>query len=179
MTVDVKSLFDRWHDHPVAVAIGLVTATAALLATSRIATAGERVTATRFAGAEICRGCHPAAYQKWHASAHARALDGLGERERSDPKCRQCHTTDPEETDASVAGVQCEACHGAGRYYSLDYIMRDAELRELLGFRKTDEKACLRCHTESTPSIRPFVYQEKIELIRHDEPKSAATPTGG
>ena len=29
-----------------------------------------------------------------------------------DPKCRQCHTTDPEENDASVAGVQCEACHG-------------------------------------------------------------------
>ncbi|MBN2360551.1 MAG: cytochrome c3 family protein [Deltaproteobacteria bacterium] len=157
----------------------LATAVLALLATNRVAKAGEHVVSTRFAGAEGCRACHPTAYQKWRNSAHARALAGLGERERADPKCRQCHTTDPEESDAALAGVQCEACHGPGRYYSLDYVMRDQELRELLGFRQTDEKACLRCHTESTPSIRPFVYQEKYELIRHDEPESAAKPSQG
>ena len=49
--------------------------------------------------------------------------------------------------------------------------MRDKELREQLFLTTPDEKTCTRCHTESSPSLRPFVYEEKLEKIRHWQPK--------
>jgi len=180
MTDDVDGVKKGQSGRSLLVGIAALSAIGlALLATTRSANASKHVVASRYAGAETCRTCHPAAYQKWSNSAHARALNGLSERERVDPKCLQCHTTDADENDEAVVGVQCEACHGQGRYYSLSYVMRDQELRELLGFRKIDEKVCRRCHTESTPSIRPFIFQEKFELIRHDEPQAVVKPTDG
>jgi predicted CXXCH cytochrome family protein len=43
--------------------------------------AGDKV------GAETCRACHPAAYEAWRVSPHARALVEPGEK-----TCAGCHT---------------------------------------------------------------------------------------
>lgn len=120
-----------------------------------------------FIGAESCRSCHQEQFDRWAAGPHARALASLSERDRQDKRCQQCHTMVPDDGDPALQGVQCEACHGPGRYYAKEWVMRDSELRQHLLLTKPDEKTCARCHTESAPSLTPFVYEEKLEKIRH------------
>lgn len=124
-----------------------------------------------FVGAERCRSCHQEEFKAWSEGPHARAMEALSDRERQDARCKQCHTMVPDDLDPSLQGIQCETCHGAGRWYSESWVMRDRELREQLFLTKPDEKTCTRCHTESTPSLKPFVYEEKLEKIRHWKPK--------
>ena len=117
-----------------------------------------------YIGAETCRACHPAAYEAWRDGPHARALERLPAEARKDARCTSCHAP---AVDRGVQGVSCETCHGPGRVYAHDYVMRDRELARAVGLQDPGEKACLACHTESTPSLRPFSYREKLPLIRH------------
>jgi hypothetical protein len=124
-------------------------------------------------GPETCKACHPAAYEAWRVSPHARARDVLPERSRSDKRCLGCHAPDLDE--GISAGVSCEACHGPGRVYSAPYVMRDAELARAVGLADPGEKTCAGCHTDSTPSLVRFEYARKLPLIQHwDEPPPAA-----
>lgn len=149
---------------------------AALLAvvTSRPADAApQRVVDHDYVGGERCRACHAAEYEVMQRGPHARAFDVLGTKDRADPRCLACHTLVPDDLSAGLLGVQCESCHGPGRHYSIDYVMRDKELAKLLHLAPVEEKTCLRCHTESSPSLSPFVVSEKMGLIKHwqDAPK--------
>ena len=125
------------------------------------------VAAHDYVGAERCRSCHEQAYTTWSTSPHARALDVLPEKDRSDPRCLTCHTMVVDDRSAGLTGIQCESCHGLGRWYSVEYVMRDEDLRLQVGFTPPSEKACLRCHNENSPSLRPFTYAEQLEAIRH------------
>jgi hypothetical protein len=129
--------------------------------------AGEHV------GAETCKACHPAAYEVWRASPHARARESLPERSRGDKRCLGCHAPDLED---GVAGVSCEACHGPGRVYSAPYVMRDPELARAVGLVEPGERACAGCHTDSTPSLVKFEYGRKLPLIKHWQDPPPATP---
>jgi len=115
-------------------------------------------------GSETCKACHPAAYEIWKVSPHARARDILPERHRNDAHCLACHAP---QADDGFSGVGCEACHGPGRLYTARYVMRDAELARALGLVDPGEKACLACHTDSTPSLVRFEYARKVALIQH------------
>jgi hypothetical protein len=126
--------------------------------TARALASGDTV------GPETCKACHPAAYEAWRASAHARARDSLPERQRNDPRCLSCHAPQLED---GLAGVTCEACHGPGRLYSARYVMRDAELARAVGLVEPTERSCLACHTDSTPSLERFEHAKKLPLIRH------------
>jgi hypothetical protein len=117
-------------------------------------------------GAETCKACHPAAYEAWRASPHARARETLPERSRNDKRCLSCHAPD---LDEGVGGVSCEACHGPGRIYSASHVMRDPELARAVGLADPGERTCAGCHTESTPSLVRFEYGRKLPLIRHWE----------
>lgn len=74
----------------------------------------------RFLGSEACRGCHPQAYARWSASAHARDHAGLPATERLNAACLRCHVTGYGDSMGyrggarGLASVGCEACHGAG-----------------------------------------------------------------
>jgi nitrate/TMAO reductase-like tetraheme cytochrome c subunit len=120
-----------------------------------------------FLGAERCRSCHVAEYEKWASGPHARAMNSLRESEKRDQRCIVCHTMVPADLDPMLTGIQCETCHGPGRYYAKPHVMRDRELRERLGFVVPDEKTCRACHAENTASLRPFSYPEARERIRH------------
>jgi hypothetical protein len=120
--------------------------------------AGDKV------GAETCKACHPAAYEAWRASPHARARESLPERSRNDRRCLSCHAPD---LGDGLAGVSCETCHGAGGLYSARHVMRDPELARALGLVEPGEKTCAGCHTESTPSLVRFEYARKLPLIEH------------
>lgn len=124
-------------------------------------------------GPETCKACHPAAYEAWRASPHARARESLPERSRNDKRCLSCHAPDAED---GLAGVSCEACHGPGRAYSAPYVMRDPELARAVGLADPGERACAGCHTESTPSLVRFEYARKLPLIKHWEDPPAAPP---
>lgn len=130
------------------------------LALPSMSHAGDRV------GPETCKACHPAAYDAWRATPHARARESLPERSRNDARCLTCHAPDIED---GIAGVTCEACHGPGRVYMARYVMRDHELSRAVGLVDPKERTCAGCHTESTPSLVRFEYGRKLPLIRHGE----------
>jgi hypothetical protein len=122
-----------------------------------------------YVGAESCRGCHAGAYKTWANGPHARAFSRLSEADKKDRRCLECHTMVPGEGDPMLAGIQCESCHGPGRFYAKKYVMQDHELRESLFFQKVTEETCKRCHTDKSPSIRGFDLKLKLERIRHWE----------
>lgn len=88
-----------------------------------------------------------------------------------DPICRSCHTTAPTKSDPALSGVQCESCHGAGSLYAPEYVMRDEELREMLGLAKVTEATCRACHDGETPSTKPFDFETWVKLVDHKSDK--------
>lgn len=127
--------------------------------------AGDRV------GPEACKACHPAAYEAWRSGPHASAEARLPAASRADARCRSCHAPEAED---GIAGVSCEACHGPGRLYAARHVMRDPELARAVGLVDPDERRCLACHTESTPSLAPFRYARKLPLVDHWTAERAA-----
>lgn len=128
-------------------------------------------------GADACGTCHEVAYRAWSAGPHARALSSLSSGQASDPACRSCHTLAPQRDDPALAGVQCEACHGAGRKYAPEHVMRDPVLARLLGLEEVQEATCLACHRPDTPSAAPFQFVEAVQRVcvnRAASPKAAA-----
>jgi hypothetical protein len=134
--------------------LGLLAGASAVLATG---------VADQFVGAKRCGECHQAALDAWKASAHARAHDALPKKHVKDPRCTQCHGAG----ESWTSGVQCESCHGAGRHYSERYVMKDPELSRIVGLTDADEKTCRRCHTEASPSIRPYEHASMWQAISH------------
>ncbi|MCA9540182.1 MAG: cytochrome c family protein, partial [Myxococcales bacterium] len=92
-----------------------------LFALTLLSAAGAAV-ASDYIGVRQCKSCHEQAYKQWKQTPHARAAERLGPAERRDPRCTACHST---AVDDGLEGVQCEACHGPGRYYWPDAVMRD------------------------------------------------------
>ncbi len=120
-----------------------------------------------YVGAERCKSCHPAAYKAWEESAHARAYQGLAEAHKSETRCTLCHTLTPDDLTKRFSGVQCESCHGPGRFYSPLYVMKDKELSRLVGLVKPNEETCKRCHDQNAPAIEPFDYVKAWQRIAH------------
>ncbi len=145
----------------------LAVALTVAVAAPALTRASERV------GPETCKACHPAAYDAWKSSPHARARETLPERSRGDKRCLSCHAPDLED---GISGVSCEACHGPGRAYSAPYVMRDPELARAVGLADPGERACAGCHTDSTPSLVRFEYARKLPLIKHWEDPPPAPP---
>lgn len=130
-----------------------------LLAVPGVAAAAD------FVGPESCKGCHPAAYEAWQQSKHARAMDSLSDAQKKDARCLTCHA--PDLQAQSQANITCETCHGGGQYYSPAYVMKDSELSRLVGLVDPSEKQCRTCHDASTPSLRPFDFKESLKAIDH------------
>lgn len=130
------------------------------------ATVAAHAVAVEPVGAETCATCHPQAYAQWKRGPHALALERLSPSQRQDARCVSCHSP---EQGAGLTGVQCESCHGGGRYYVPENVMRDPELSRLVGLTDPNEATCRRCHDASSPSLEPFHYEKKLERIRHWE----------
>ena len=144
---------------------------------------------TTYEGVKVCSKCHDLQEEAWKATRHAKAFDLLKPGTRAEAKlkakldpnkdytadasCLECHTTgygkpggyDPAMPPAqakSLAGVVCEACHGAGSAFKKEH--GDAEGRFKKGGSTTErkvlveagqnfdyQKACLDCHGDNTP----------------------------
>jgi hypothetical protein len=153
--------------------LSLTAGSAILLAGS----SGAGAPPSEYLGADGCGTCHAVAHEAWSAGPHARALSSLSATRAGDPACRACHTLAPDRDDPALAGVQCEACHGAGREYAPGHVMRDPVLARLLGLQDVEEATCLVCHRPDTPSATPFRYVDAVQRVCVNRSVSrAATP---
>ncbi len=121
--------------------------------------------AADFVGSESCKACHPEAFTAWSQSRHARAEESLSEVQRKDARCLSCHG--PALAEQRVANVGCESCHGGGRHYGSNFVMKDPELSRLVGLVDPSEKSCKTCHDASAPSLRPFDFNTALRLMDH------------
>jgi excinuclease UvrABC ATPase subunit len=127
-----------------------------------------------FVGARACGKCHPSAYQAWKSSPHSRAHAALPKENVKDPRCMRCHG----DGDADLGAVQCESCHGAGRYYARRNVMRDTELSRIVGLIDVTEEVCRRCHTDAAPNVQTFDQERMWGHISHGrEAKAPENPS--
>ena len=145
---------------------------AALLAVCALLVRAQTPVAGQFVGAAACGECHRSAYQTWSATAHAKANERLPRDNRNDSRCLRCHGS----ADGSTGGVQCETCHGAGVVYAKRHVMKDKELAHLVGLVKVSLEDCRRCHTATSPALRPFAPETAWLQIRHGLEEKRAGP---
>lgn len=127
-----------------------------------------------YVGAKKCQVCHIETYNAWKTTKHARALEALGSEKANSPGCLRCHTTGfadggygTEPTVVDLAGVQCEACHGAGSLFSRSSVMRQPKLSRELGLMPVDSTTCIRCHNEESPTFKGFAYRAGLSTGTH------------
>jgi YD repeat-containing protein len=162
----------------------------------------------QFVGHKRCKTCHKKEaignqYEIWLDSRHAKAYETLaGEKARewgakvgvdnpqTNDKCIKCHSTAHGIPDAMVsknfdrtAGVQCEACHGAGSDYRKKRIMADPAQAIAQGLVPQNEAVCTRCHNDESPAWDPqrytlsdgskvgFDYDQATKRIAHTVPE--------
>lgn len=134
----------------------------------------------------------------WMKMKHAKAWEALGSEEakkagaekgvtepQKDDKCLKCHITGfgvpAEQLDKKFdikLGVQCESCHGPGEAHmkarmqaaaSEDPAKKALGEGEIIG--KPEQKLCVTCHNNESPTYKPFCYQKRIAETRHLNPK--------
>jgi hypothetical protein len=113
-------------------------------------------------GAKGCGRCHPAQYEVWLGSAHAKSLLDLKAPDKEKRECLKCHSGNVRPGAGAGHGgppmqpVDCEACHGDGRNHSLNPVA---------GYGKVSPWRCLVCHDrENSPG---FDQEKYLEKIRH------------
>ena len=158
---------------------------------------GEEELSPEYVGANTCaRVCHRTARQGeqlriWQESRHAKAYETLGtdaakaigakmgiDDPQQDDRCLKCHITahGVEEallrtTYAHTEGVGCEACHGPGSLYQVRTVMMDRDKSVAAGLWLPDEKTCVTCHNEESPTYKPFDYETFQAKIAHPRPE--------
>jgi len=120
----------------------------------------------KYVGAEACGKCHQERYERWKASGHARAYQGLVAKEQQfDVDCIGCHSLayDREGGFTNLknigffANVQCESCHGPG----LMHVNSKGDPEKIV--KKRDPKICLECHIpEKSPD---FIFMDYFILM--------------
>lgn len=142
-----------------------------------------------YVGAAKCKICHKGEkngniYEIWEGSQHAKAYETLvakGDSSEKNPDCLACHTTGFDKltgfslADSTVnmdlANVGCEDCHGPGSEYKTMSVMKDKEKAIAAGLVIPDEKTCVTCHNENSPTFKGFDYAEYYKKIEHHVPK--------
>ncbi|MCX6641018.1 MAG: cytochrome c family protein [bacterium] len=142
-----------------------------------------------YIGAPKCKICHKGEakgkiYEIWSESKHAKSLEVLKVKgEDKNPACLACHVTgygkptgygaDSTKFEA-LGNVGCEVCHGPGSAYSKMAVMQDPAKAKEAGLLTPDEKTCLTCHNEKSPTFnkdKPFKFAESYKMIEHHAPK--------
>ncbi len=178
------------------VVVVVMIACLGLLSLSVLSTAQEKKVEHQYVGSAKCKTCHKAEtkgaqYIKWTESKHSKAYEVLASEEsiaigkkldvdnpQTSDQCLVCHVTAfsaPAEAKAEsfdqAEGVGCEACHGPGSDYKKLKIMKDQEASIAAGLIITDEKLCVGCHNEKSPTYKKFSFEEASKIIAHPNPK--------
>jgi len=182
---------------------------ASLPAALALVAVGGEAPKGKYVGVQACaKMCHKSASKGnqlgiWEKTKHAEAYKllltdeakavakklGIDAPEKSE-KCLKCHATGAgiaadqlEEGFSMEDGVQCETCHGPGSEYKKQTIMKNKEKAMSLGLVIGDEKTCLQCHNESSPTWKAdrfttkdgkkvgFDFEQMWPKIAHPRPK--------
>ena len=149
-------------------------------------------TAEDYVGANKCKVCHMKIFKSWEQTSHAKAFEVLKPGAAAEAKqaagldlqkdytqdstCVSCHTTGTPQQ----AGIQCEACHGAGKQYSNIKIMNKAAWKadpdkqcamavEAGLVRKPTTEHCTVCHNTKSPTFKPFDFKARYPAVKHPE----------
>ncbi len=125
-----------------------------------------------YVGAKNCKPCHKEVHASWLETTHAKAFDVLSDEEKKKEECVVCHTTGTTAKGVLLEGVQCEACHGAGKDYKSPKIMNkkkwkadpETHMKMALdaGLIIPGEADCIKCHTkEGNPNFKPFDFAKR------------------
>jgi len=106
-------------------------------------------TEATYLGADKCKMCHAKQHATYMKMKHATAIEALSAEEQKKPECVKCHVTgfgktggfESLEKTPKMAGVQCEACHGAG---SLHMKAPMADKKKTINGKGID---CRECHS--------------------------------
>ena len=113
-----------------------------------------------YVGAAKCKMCHKVQYNSWIETTHAKATEAA--KGSTDPafeaSCLGCHATN---ADENLAGVQCEACHGAGADFKKMSIMKDQEAAIANGLVIPTQATCDGCHKDNGHS-KVVVFDENL-----------------
>ena len=147
-------------------------------------------TAEEYVGVKKCKVCHIKIFKSWEQTSHSKVFEvlkpgaateakqtaGLDPQKdyTQDSACVSCHTTGTPDQ----LGVQCEACHGAGKNYCDPKIMNKQawkadpdkyrEMAEHAGLNcKPDEQVCVKCHNTKSPTYKPFDFKSRCEQVKH------------
>jgi hypothetical protein len=140
-------------------------------------------------------------YGSWLKTKHATAFAGLAtdaakkiatekgiaDAQKSDV-CLKCHSTAFGEPEDHIkkgfdpkAGVQCESCHGPGETHMKARMAEAAKADpankepqvvpagEIL--TNIDQKTCLVCHNDQSPSFKPFCFTKAVAANWHFDPR--------
>lgn len=101
--------------------------------------------APTYIGAEKCKMCHKVQYESWAQTKHAKATESAkaSKEWKFETACLTCHATNKDE---AMAGVQCEACHGAGSEYKTLSVMKDVAKAKAAGLMIPAQETCNGCH---------------------------------
>jgi hypothetical protein len=153
-----------------------------------------------YMGATKCKTCHKTEaqgqqYPIWEKSAHAKAYEALAseaalaaakergiEDPQAAPECLKCHVTAHGvdkaflgEKYSAAEGVGCESCHGAGGDYNKMSVMKAIAKGETdpasVGLVVPDEKTCVGCHNEESPTFKGFEFEKMVAKIAHPIPE--------
>jgi Zn finger protein HypA/HybF involved in hydrogenase expression len=137
-----------------------------------------------YVGAKACKMCHIKEHRSWADTKMAKTFEVLkagasADKKRSagldpakdytkDAECLSCHATgygEPGgfvnvESTPELAGVTCEACHGAGGTYVQDEYMslknkeyKKAEVVAVGLVDSIDTEVCAKCHNVRSPFV--------------------------
>lgn len=141
-------------------------------------------------------------HAQWLDSKHAKAFQVLAsdaakaiatEKGLGDPQkeaaCVKCHQTAHGVPAAQLqkgfdptAGVQCETCHGPGEAHMMARMK--AAAAKTTGYptipegeivTMPTEESCRACHNPESPTFKPFCPHERMEEIKHWNPKKPRT----
>lgn len=134
-----------------------------VMALPSVASEGKAMT-HKYVGVEACRMCHENQYKMWESSAHAKAYDALKAKEKTNPQCLPCHTTDG---TSAFPNVQCEACHGPGSDYSDMDTMKNFNKVWGAGLNRHAADTCVNCHSKKSPTFKGFDFKTYWMEIMH------------
>lgn len=126
-------------------------------------TAAPTAEVSAYAWAGACKDCHKEIHEAWLETKHARAIHRLSGSERKQA-CVECHVTgakalvDDKGVSEANAGVQCEACHGAGAAHVADPAVRVGLVK------KPAAAVCENCHNARSPKFKGFFYDGMAAL---------------
>ena len=163
---------------------------------------------------KVCHDKKPegAQFSVWKTEKHSKAFEnlkseaalqvakdrGMPKPPHESPECLKCHVTAYDfEAMAAPAkikpemGVQCETCHGPGELHVADgrdvmFKKKTAEEVDwMANLVKIEEKLCLECHNEESPTWNPekytkedgtkagFDFEQAKKIIEHPNPTKA------